>query len=823
MGGIIPPMDQFTHDLAYAGRRLWRAPGFTFVAVLTLALGIGANTALFSLINGLLFRSLPVPNLDRIVALSDVERSTGRIFNSVSGDALRAIADTGASPFEQLALRDPLIAAVSNAQQAERVTGELVSGNYFQTVGVMPLAGRLLQPADDRESGSDTPVVISERLWRRWFNANPAAIGQTMTLAGYPLVIVGVSPDTFKGTWIPTLMAADVWLPVRVSDQVVTVQRTAGMPVRTAHGVLATLRSGVSMAQADAAAGAIGRQVSSGDSHGLSLAVLPGRRAIMPQEFDQYGALLGSALVGLSGLVFLIACANLTNLFLARGVARSGEMAVRMAIGASRERIFRLFLTETVLVTVLAGAAGLVLAFATTYLMTTIPLPALDGIVIRFDPSPDLHVFGYALLIALVAGLAVGIVPARQAARTEPLRVLAAGGAGGATTRGRRLRTRLVASQVAMSVVLLVGAGLYVRSALAALHFDPGYEMSAGAMASVDFSLHKIDEVRGRAVLSRMLEAARRLPGVERAALASALPAAGPSRYASLLPEGQVSAGRADVYAGSAQVSPGFFQTVGIPIRRGRDFADTDGPGAPPVIIVSERVAKRFWPGQDPIGRRLGVGSERGLFEIIGVAADTATSLTGTSTAYVYRPVAQSYSPKMSVVIRAPGRPATLLEPLRQALRAVDSDVAVFDVRTVADSVGLLLVPIRLTALVLGTLGVLAFGIAVIGVYGVMAFVVSQRTREFGVHKALGASESQIHAMVLRQGFRMLIRGVLPGLVLALIGAGFLQHILYGVQPRDPLTFVVIPLVLLTTGLAACYLPARRAARVDPNVALRDL
>lgn len=342
-------------------------------------------------------------------------------------------------------------------------------------------------------------------------------------------------------------------------------------------------------------------------------------------------------------------------------------------------------------------------------------------------------------------------------------------------------------------------------------------------MASVDFSMHKIDEARGRLVLGRMLDAARQMAGVEHAALASAVPAGGPTRYVSLRPEVSPLGGRTDLYAGSSTVSAGFFGTLVIVLRRGRDFTDSDGPGAPYVVIVNERVATKFWPGQDPISRRLSIGSERGWLEVVGVAADTASGLTGPPSLYFYRPAAQAYSPKMSVVVRSIADPAAMLEPLRQTLRGVDPDVAVFDVRTVADTVGLLLTPIRLTALVLGSLGALAFGIAVLGVYGVMAFVVSQRTREFGVHKALGASERQIHAMVLRQGFRMLVRGVLPGLVMALIGAGFLQHILYGVQPRDPLTFVVIPIALMATGLAACYMPARRAARVDPNVALRDL
>jgi predicted permease len=823
-------MDRLRDDLVYAWRRLRRAPAFTIVAVLTLALGIGANTALFSLVNGLLLKSIPVPRLDRLAALTKDSSSLNGF--RLDKDEYRALADSHLDGIERLFVTNVLIGALTGAGQAEVVSGELVSGDYFEGLGLAPRAGRLLQPSDDLAADAGTPVVISERLWRRWFGADPSAIGQVVRMAGYPLTIVGVAPDAFRGTWLPTMMAQDVWVPVTASANVTTVQGTRS-PTESHEPSGRTFvlrRAGVSLPQLSAAvSGLLGHAYPGAPPQRLS--AVPAERAILFDEFAKPGLLVGSAVLALSGLVLLIACANLANLLLARGAARTGEMAIRIAIGASRGRVFGLLLTETFLLVTLAGLVGLALAFAGTWVMVSVPLPGLDGIVIRFDPSPDLRVFGYAFGLAVLAALAVGVLPAARAAGTEPLRILGSGGASaGATRRGHGLRTWLVASQVAMSIVLLLGAGLYARSAFTSLRFNPGYDISSGAMASVDMALHKFDEVRGRRLFGRLLDAARQMPGVQSAVLTSGLPATGHSGAISyLLAEGQAPVrffhGQALGWsAGCARVSPGFFQTLRIPLRRGRDFTDRDAKDAPGVVIVSEETGTKLWPGQNPVGRRLTIDKDGPLLEVVGVVANTATDLQGgTGFPFVYVPLEQHYAGRMSIIVRSASDPAPLVEPLRRTLRGVDADLAVFDARTVADAVGLVLTPIRVTAVVLGALGALGFGIAVLGLYGVMAYVVSQRTREFGIRKALGASAPQLYSVVLGQGFRMLIFGVVPGLVVAFIGAGYLRHLLYGIEPHDPATFVAVPVALVLVGLAAAYVPARRAARVDPNVALRDL
>jgi predicted permease len=669
-------MDRLRDDLVYAWRRLRRTPGFTIVAVLTLALGIGANTALFSLVNGLLLKSIPVPRLDRLAALTTDPSSIGGFF--LGKDEYRELSESHLASIEKLFVSNSLIGALSGGGQAEVVSGELVSGDYFDALGLAPRAGRLLQPSDDLAADAGTPVVISERLWRRWFGSNPSAIGQVVRMAGYPLTIVGVAPEAFRGTWLPTMLAQDVWVPVTATAHVMTVQ--SAKPPTESHEPLGRTfvlrRAGVSLPQLSAALANVIGHTSHPGTPRQRLTAVPAERAILFDDFAMPGLLVGSAVLALSGLVLLIACANLTNLLLARGVARTGEMAIRIAIGASRGRVFRLFLTETCLLITVAGLVGLGLAFASTWLMTTLPLPALDGIVIRFDPSPDLRVFGYAFGLAILAAVAVGVLPAWRAASTEPLRILGSGGASaGATGRGHRLRTWLVASQVAMSIVLLLGAVLYTRSAVKSLQFNPGYDLSSGAMASVNMALHRIDEAHGRRLLERLLEAARQMPGVQAAALTSALPATTTSEFTGdLLGEdqpSQFSNGPAHGWvARYARVSPGFFQAVRISLRRGRDFTDEDAIGAPGVVIVSEQAGTKLWPGQDPIGRRLRLEHDGPLLEVVGVAGNTATNLEGvTGYPFLYVPAEQHYSGRMSIIVRTASDPAAMVEPLRQTLR----------------------------------------------------------------------------------------------------------------------------------------------------------
>jgi predicted permease len=835
------PLEHLAQDLKYSWRRLRRTPGFTIVAVLTLALGIGANSALFSLVNGILFRSPPIPNLDRLVTITETQRMRPRGVSSLSADEYRAIAESGIPSIEYLFVSDPLLGALSVHGRSDFVVGEAVSGKYFEGLGFLAKAGRLLMPSDDEESNPETAVVISDRLWRRWFNGDLSAIGAKAQMAGVPLTIVGVAPETFTGTWLPSLNSADLWVPVRAQSRLRTVQGTAG-PIR-AHRTFALLAPGATLMQVDAAVGVVGRRIHVNEPD-LGLAAVSGRRGMLFDEYAKPGLLLGTALVSLSSLVLLIACANLMNLLLARASGRTAEIAIRLSFGASASRVFQLMLAEVLLLTALGGSAGLLVMRGVIELMTRVPLPTV-GVTIQFDPSPDWRVLGFAFVTAVIAALAVGLIPAWRAARARPLRLLTLGGAGsGATAHRARLRTTLVAVQVMSSVVLLLVAGLYVRSAIKGDQLDLGYDVSSGATASVNMSLHGFDEPRGRRLVARMLEEARRIPGAERVSVSSGLPAVGTNRSTFLSGDDPLEgASGSRVFTQYLSVTPGFFETMRIPLRRGRDFGDVDSVSAPGVVIVSESLAAQLWPGQDALGRHLRIlpnaataipgpnGVERPVrgtsgppLAVVGVVADTSGGLRGPLRRIdLYRPLEQDYSPKMSVIVRTASNPAALVEPLTRALRSVDPDLAVFDARTVRAAVDVLLAPFRIAALVLGALGILGFGIAALGLYGVMAYMVAERRREFGIRMALGATAGEIYRGVIVSGLRMMLLGLLPGLAIAFMAASLLEHLIYGVEPHDALTFTSVPLLLVAVGLLAAAFAARKVSHIDPNVALREL
>lgn len=836
--------EQLRQDVRYAVRTLRRSPGFTAVAVATLALGIGANTAIVSLANGLLFRDLGVPNLDRLVAFTPANRASSIGAFGLSAQDIRAIEARKIPGIEHVFTSNPLLGALSTADQSGHVAGELVSGEYFQALGLRPLVGRLLTIDDDRNTRGGAAIVISERLWQRWFNRHPSVIGARARMAGYPLTIVGVVSSEFRGTWLPTILAADLWAPVSATASLRTVQGPVGDPAQAKHRTFARVSTGLSLAHLNGLLASVPLATTTqGGQNSRVLSAVPAERAIYFDQYKRPGLLIGSAVVALASMVFLISCANLTNLLLARVTARTEEVGIRLALGAGRSRVFRLLLVEVAVLTALAGVVGIGLACGVTKLLAAFPIPELDGVRVTFDPSPDWRVFTYAFAIAAAATFAVGLAPAWQASRTDPLRVINATGFGASTIRGR-LRGLLVGSQMAMSIVLVVLAGIYVRSAVKGFTFDPGYDTTSTVLASVDFRVHKIDEARGRQLNDRILAAARAVSGVTAAGLATSIPAVGlqsvangdrvaflaaegaviePQRPPLPLPDGRVSVRARTPLARYAAVSPGFFQTLGIRIARGRSLTDADGAGAPRVVVISESVAETLWPRADPIGQRLRMREDGPLFEVVGVAPDVRTALRAlASDLFLYVPIAQDFLPRVSVVVRTAGTPEAVVEPLRQAIRSVEPELAVSG-QTVADAIGFLLAPIRATAWILGGLGSLGLGIALLGVYGMVAYSSSQRIREFGIRKALGATTAGIYGVILRSSLWTLILGVVPGLVVAFLAAGLLRNLVYGIDARDPLTFVAVPIVLILAGVSAAALAARRAARTEPHDALRSL
>jgi predicted permease len=807
-------MSGFISDLRYSLRHLWRTPGFTAAVTLTLALAMGVNGALFSLASGVLSGGMNIPNLDRLVAITRVSQQSGNVWASLPQEEFRTIVSARLPMFEAFVIHDSLVAPASANGLNDIVSGELVSDNYFQALGVVPRIGRLLEPGDDRRA-TEPAAVISERLWRTWFSSMDTIVGQEMRLNGVPVRIVGVAPGTFKGSWVPGILSADVWVPVSAARDVLPVETFA---TRRSHRVLAVLSAGATLAQADAAVRTIGEGIQI-DGPGRVLAVLPARAGMVPDEFDRYGGYIAGTVLALAGLVFLIGCANLVNLLLARNISRASELALRMAVGATPRQVMRLVVIETLALSLAAAAFGLWLAHTATKLMLAVPLPALDGLRVTFDPTPDAKVFFYAAGLAVVAALGLGLTPCRQASRVAPSRLVAAHGFG-LTDYGRRVRSRLVGAQVAMSLMLMILAALSVQSAINAARVDPGYPVEDAVIATMDLSRYTPETQRTGAVQERLLSAVGTLPGVTHAALATAVPVATPAQLTRAY---GTDPGSTSSAAAVSLVSADFVQTLGLKILSGRGFNPDDGAGTARIALVSARLAARLWPGEDPLGKVLLTDARAGALVVVGVTSDTAWSERDPrAAAWLYLPLDPHAAGKLSLLIRTPDN-VQMRADLQTRLGAVDPDVPIYDIRTLADAVGLRLAPVRLMAGVLAVLSSMGFSIALLGVYSVMAFFVRLRTREFGIHIALGAQPRDVRMMIVRQGLRSITPGVVIGLVMALGVAGTIRHFLFGIAPFHPATYLLVTAVTVFAGLVASAVPALRATRGNPASTLRQV
>lgn len=837
VGSALPtggaPFQDMRQDVANAWRRLRRAPGFLMVAVATLGLGIGATTTIFSLVNGLLLR--PIPGVDSS-ALVGIARHQDNGNTRLSQFDVADLRRYGADVFSSVAAAKSVQAALTGPTRTDRVAGELVSVDYFKALRIHPLVGRLFNDGD--AAPGVAVAVISESLWRRVFGAEPNAIGTTVELDRTKLTIVGVVPDAFHGTLLPTLIRSDIWTPDTALQQVQSAVR--GVNEMRGWTALVDVTPGIPGARVQAVLDRIASDLNErAGATRVRFAQTSPAEVITPGDFSSMGLAIGSAVLGLSALVLLIACANVTNLFLARGAARSPEVALRLALGAGPFRIFRLFGAEVALVVGAASVVGWCVAYGGSRVLSALPLPELEGI--RLAPAwgsvSDVHVFGYTFLAAAVAALASGWIPAVRASRLDPSRVLAAGSPmGGLSPRHTRLRRALVAIQVGVCVVLLVVSALFTRSSWASLTHDPGFDASRAATAAMTIDPRRMEVgARGR-YFERVLNAASEMPGVRSAALYDVLPI-GPRNNRDSVTVGRPRSpfdtsdadSRWERSVRYSLVTEHFFDIVRLPIIRGRAIASSDTPGTPLVTVVNQRLADRLWPGQDPIGQQLSLDRKLISPTVVGVVGNTDVGWPNQN----WRALPENYlflsatqmaedTTTMSVMISGDAEPGTLVAPLEAAVRAVDPGVAVSDVSTLARQAGVWLLPIRLSGGVLATLGVVGWAIALVGVYGVVAYLVSLRTREIGVRMALGASASDVRWIVLRDAMRMMLAGVVPGVLVALGGGFLLRHVLFGVSPHDPLTYVAVPFVLVAVGLLATWMPARRAARIDPNVALRQ-
>jgi predicted permease len=836
-------METLWQDLRYGARMLLKSKGVTIIAVLSLAVGIGANTVIFSLVNAILLRSRPVARPDELVELYTSDQRD--LYHPTSYPSYVDLRER-AEVFTGLAAYDVAQFKLGGVEQVEQVWGETVSGNYFEVLGVRPIKGRAFLPEEDQTPGTHPVAVISSGLWQRRFNSDPEIVGQTIILNNLTLTIIGIAPPEYTG-WTRGL-ASEVWVPVMMKPQL---EPKYGLPMLTHRGnrwltLTGRLKPGVTLEQARARFDLLAREMrdahpeewrqkreESGEVPELSMTILPeSETRIRPEARAAVYALI-ALLVVIVNLVLLIACMNLANLLLARAVVRRREIAVRLAMGASRFRLIRQLLTESVLLALIAGAAGMVLTVWSLHLLIALMPPLPGGIRLAVDLGVDFNVLLYTLVFSTLTGLLFGLAPALQASKADVVAALkdeSSGFAGG--YRRSRLRNGLIVAQVALSLLLLIGAGLVLRSLEKVRPTRMGFESENVLIASLTLDEQQYDRSRSQAFYRQLSERIAALPGVQSVGLSSATPGLPGSERRGIGIEGYQAQPGERLHINSNLVGPRYFATMKIPVVEGRDFDERDRQGAPCVAIINEAFARRYFA---PEGRALGKHliqyrdqQPNQLCEIVGVVRDNRwQSLTKEPQPAFAFPLLQTHWTRPKLLVNPAGDPSNLTLAVRRAIQSLDPNISVTDVQTVREKFNLVLYPFRVFGLLIGACGVLALLLAAIGVYGVVSYSATQRTREIGIRLALGAQERDILKLVVGQGMILVLYGLSIGLLLAfalmrlLTSSLFRVDLLFGVSATDALTFSCITALLASVALMACYLPAQRATKVDPMVALR--
>jgi macrolide transport system ATP-binding/permease protein len=827
-------------DLVYAARMLRKSPGFAAAAILTLALGIGANTALFSLINATLLQRLPVQHRDRLLYVFN-----GTNWNVLSYPAYAALRD-GATLADGLAAWGGITASLNADGETDLITGAIVTGNFFDVLGLAAERGRLLAASDDVTPGAHPVAVISHRLWQTRFNGKPDIVGSQVRFNGALFTIVGVTPPAFTGAQLG--VTRDVYVPMMM--QALMRPPRAGYSGEQNPDLLKNPNNGWLFQVALRKPQATPEQVQSQLSAVLTTyarAANPGARPIRlslvpvdagdPSQRQQMQS-VATLLSCVVGAVLLIACANVANLLLSKAAARRREVAIRLALGASRWRIVRQLLTESVMLATIGGGAGLLLAWMVVQSFQAAPPPA-GALPIALDFTVDRRVLLFSLVLSIATGLVFGAAPALQASRPGLVPALKDEAfVPDGPARRLNLKKLLVVSEVALSLMLLIAAGLFIRSLRVAETIDPGFAANELVSAPLQVNILRYTRAQGREFYQRVTERMTQLPGVKSATVARMAMITGAARVTTIAVEGRTDSGNRGQSEGSGNgatagqtalanvVGPGFFQTVGIPILRGRDFTSLDTEARPLVAIVSETMAKQFFPGDDPLGKRFSTGGTNAAgqwTEIVGIARDSKyASLSEAPAAVVYQPLAQRHETGVTLYVRANVPPGQLVAQVRHEIQALEPNLPVPNIQTVTDTIGTSLYAARMGALLLTIFGALALLLASLGVYGVLAFSISRRTREIGIRMALGADRRSVFGLVIREGMWLVGIGLAIGLASGLYGAAWIESFLFDVSTRDAATFTIVPCLLAAVALLACYLPARRAMRVDPMVALRD-
>jgi len=806
-------LEDLLSDLRYGARALRKNSGFTLVAVLTLALGIGANTAIFSLVNAVLLRPLQFVEPDRLVSLSEHNWYPQAGFVEMRR-TLRTIDVAAYLPGVEFNL--------TGQGEAARLTGTRVSANFFSLLGVQAELGRIFQPGED-QPGNNSKVVLTHTLWQDKFHGNPSVIGRQIMLGDVSREVVGVMPADFRLASSKT----QFWVPFNLDPAADTYWRAEWVPVT------GRLREGATIAQAQAEVDLL--------QHRL-LPMFPWKMPantweparVIPLQQQMVGNVRPKLLIllGAIGLVLLIACANVANLLLARAATRQREIAVRATLGAGRWRISRQLLTESMLLGVFGAAAGLALAyFAISWLKATLPV---DDIPRLATVSIDLRVLLFTGIVGILTGLLFGLAPALQLSKvdlTESLKT----GSRNAVAMSHRLRSGLAVSEIAFAVVLVTAAGLMVKSLWQLVHVDPGFRSEAILSARITPNITFCEDFRRcQSFYNALLDRVRSLPGVRGAALVNALPLNGRVAFIAAQFEGVTNEPGAEPLLFDSVITPDYLSVMQIPLLQGRGFVDLDmAPDAEPVALITASTARKYWPGQDPIGRHVRAAWQKQWRRVVGVLADVhEDNLSRTLPAWINGAIYEPYSAhaelitrrpavEMTLIVRGPSDSQNFAGVLREAVATLNREVPVTEVQTLRAVVSNSVSAPRSTMFLFAIFAALALVLGTIGIYGVISYSVAQRTPEIGVRMALGAQPSDIKLLIFAQGTRIALLGVVIGIAGALILTRLMTKLLYGVTASDPMTFIAVSLLLTMIALAACYIPARRAVRLDPSVALR--
>jgi putative ABC transport system permease protein len=822
-------MGKLWQDIRYGARMLVKNPGVSAIAIISLALGIGANTTIFTVVNAILLNPLPVKDVSRLVEIDTTDTKT-RVAAAnfpklgISYPNCRDYAREN-QVFDGVVCLTQLPLTWSGGTEPKQVAGQLVTANYFRVLGLRPAVGRFFFPDEDTKPSGNNVAVISYSFWANKLGADPSAIGKTLRFNATPYTVIGVAPRGFKGTF--TFSPSDeIWIPTSMYPQVLTGFLRDWFNQRRALLLqsFARLKPGVSIGQADASLRTIATHLESEyptDNTGRSVTLTPMAQAATGANGRDQLTLAGGVMMGVVGLVLLIACVNLANLLLAQSARREKEMSLRAALGASRWRMLRQLVTESMLLALIGGAVGLVIAYWGRSALWSFRPPFIQDADINLALDSRVLLFTFGL--AVFTGVLFGIVPAAKASRVDLVETLKVGGRGNSVGwRSNPLRSALVVAEIALAMVALIGAGLFVRSMQNAQRTNLGFE--SHKLVTMAFSLGALhyDEGRGQEFFREAVARAKTSPGVADATIASNLPLGG-GFARTTFPEGQdVTTGYRGTLTQLNDVMPNYFDTLRIPLISGRVFNDSDRVNTTMVAVVNQAMAKHFWPNENALGKRFHFIDETQLRQIVGIVHDTVVNSIGEDPQpLIYLPMAQDYSPFAGIQVRTIGNPQSAISTVRTQIQSLEPNLAITNVQTIGDIVDQGLWAPRMGAALLALFGGLALILAAVGVYGVLSYSVTHQTHEIGIRMALGAQPGGVLKLVVGQGLTLAVAGLVLGLIGALAAMRVLSSLLFNVSTHDPVTFIGVSLVLLGSAALACYIPARRATRVDPIVALR--